>query len=90
VDSKINYLGMWGMTSAFLNHTFILIGGDKTGAGPLQSETYDAQAGILCDIEGIACNGHGACRQEPKTAGCLCSGGCTGVYCEDCPEEEVV
>ncbi len=88
VDSKVNYLGMWGSTSVFKDNTFILIAGDKTGAGPLQSETYAAQAGIICDIEGSVCNGHGTCINEPKTGGCKCSGGCTGLYCEDCPEEE--
>lgn len=90
VDSKVNYLGMWGMSSVFLNNTFIIIAGDKTGAGPLQSETYAAQAGILCDIEGNICSGHGTCTLVPKTAGCACEGGCTGVYCENCPEEAAV
>ncbi len=85
VDSKVNYLGMWGSTSVFLNNQFIIIGGDKTGAGPLQSETYLALNGVICDIEGNICNGHGVCRDG--TAGCLCTDGCKGIYCDDCPEE---
>jgi len=80
VDSKMQYLGMWGMTSVYIDGNFILIGGDKAGAGPLQSETYLALAGIYCDIDGSICSGHGACI-EPH-GGCACEGGFLGLYCE--------
>ncbi len=80
VDSKTQYLGMWGSTSAYLNGSFILLAGDKTGAGPLQSETYLALDGIFCDQLGVICSGHGECGSNH--AGCECSIGYTGLYCE--------
>jgi len=80
VDSKMQYLGMWGSSSVYIDGNFLLIGGDKAGAGPLQSETYLALPGIFCDLEGSICSGHGACI-EPH-GGCECDGGFLGMYCE--------
>ena len=40
VDSKAQYLGMWGSSTVLIDNKIILIAGDKTGAGSLQSDTY--------------------------------------------------
>lgn len=80
VDSKVNYLGMWGSTSAYLNGSFILIGGDKTGEGPLQSDTFLGQDGMYCDIEGIICGDSGSCLSDK--GGCSCTDGALGLYCD--------
>lgn len=81
VDSKVNYLGMWGSTTVWVNGKFILIAGDKTGAGPLQSTTFLALDGILCDLEGIICSNAGTCTGG--FGGCECDGGFEGLYCEN-------
>lgn len=80
VDSKMTYLGMWGLTSAYIDGKFILIGGDKAGAGPLQSETYLALPGIFCDTQGMICSGQGECMVPH--GGCKCPAGYLGLYCE--------
>ncbi len=84
VDSKIVYLGLWGMTIEYLNLTtgpsLLLIGGDKTDTGYMINLVYQSQNALFCDLEGVVCSNQGVCG--PGTRGCICNATVSGDYCE--------
>jgi len=90
VDGKYQYLGLWGQSLERSNNTFILIAGDKTGAGTMTSSTYQSKAGLLCDINGNSCNSpNGACGDLNQGCVCVPGTGLVGEYCDQpCSGEE--
>lgn len=82
VDSATSYLGMWGHTieRVGVNHSLILLAGDKGGSGALEQRTWGSLPGIFCDINGLICSGHGECGGGVQ--GCVCEADYLGEYCE--------
>eukprot|EP01038_Epipyxis_sp_PR26KG_P013274 gene13274-17787_t len=65
VDTKTQYIGLWGHTVVSYNATsggkypgdLYLLGGDHTGSGDFSSNVYRSLDGMGCDINGVICGG---------------------------------
>jgi hypothetical protein len=61
IDGDVTYLGLWGPTVEVMTidgvQKIYLIGGDQDGQGTYLAEVYEGQVGLLCDVEGMICNG---------------------------------
>lgn len=86
VDSKVVFLGMWGMTVHAFNavngsmpaSSLVMVAGDRTGLGGFSNVVYQAQDGLMCDMLGVPCTYNGVCGAN--MTGCVCNGG-VGEYC---------
>jgi len=60
---------------------FYVIGGKFVDQGPAVHDVFISQPGVLCEIDGITCNGRGTCG--PAMLGCVCDSDLfLGEYCE--------
>lgn len=87
VDTKIKYLGLWGLTLNQYNTTshkqfpgnLLLIGGLYTDGGEYSKTVYTSLGGVICDTEGAICSNRGNCTIN----GCTCEEGFAGLSCEN-------
>jgi hypothetical protein len=65
IDGDLYFLGLWGLTlevmtvsteTGAMNKLFML-GGDQDGGGTYQGVVYEGEKGLVCDLEGMVCNG---------------------------------
>jgi hypothetical protein len=61
IDGDTTYLGLWGGSTEVMTvegkQRLYLIGGDQDGGGTYLAAVYQGESGLLCDIEGLTCNG---------------------------------
>lgn len=66
--------------------SLFFIAGDTVDAGGLVNDVFVSKPGLLCEKNGITCNGQGVCG--PGTLGCICtSRQWLGEYCERLNED---
>ena len=61
IDGSTRFLGLWGLTIEVMVVNGIrkiyMIGGDQDSDGTYSGTVYEGQSGLLCDLEGLVCNG---------------------------------
>ena len=75
------YLGKWGHTAELYNNRIVFIAGSAVEVDLYQSEIFENNNYIFCDLEGITCNKVGRCTEEK--GGCVCPKMYYGDYCQN-------